>query len=188
MIASTLALLSTAVLASAAGLKSTATQTPTEGQAGGNWTLQESEHGYSLAGSQPIDLTISATVEDGELKMLCPYQLTAVLIPAEGASYTVEFVNATDGLPEGTVTGGWNTTDDRRGIPEYDEAFTKVINSVRGFVRVESAAMLTVILDRAGQIRSRAWRRPQRAHLVQPVRHRAGLHRVVPCSRQRAGR
>ena len=143
MIASTLALLSTAVLASAAGLKSTATQTPTEGQAGGNWTLQESEHGYSLAGSQPIDLTISATVEDGELKMLCPYQLSAVLIPAEGASYTVEFVNATDGLPEGTVTGGWNTTDDRRGIPEYDETFTKVINSVRGFVRVESAAMLT---------------------------------------------
>ncbi|KAI4519973.1 hypothetical protein EV122DRAFT_278475 [Schizophyllum commune] len=130
MIASTLALLSTAVLASAAGLKSTATQTPTEGQAGGNWTLQESEHGYSLAGSQPIDLTISATVEDGELKMLCPYQLTAVLIPAEGASYTVEFVNATDGLPEGTVTGGWNTTDDRRGIPEYDETFTKVINSI----------------------------------------------------------
>ncbi|TRM58837.1 hypothetical protein BD626DRAFT_180323 [Schizophyllum amplum] len=128
MFAGALALLSAVALASAAGLKSSATADV--GNEDGNWTLQDSEYGYSLAGSQPIDLSISAIVEDGELKMLCPYNLTAVLIPSDDVYYTVEFVNSTDGLPEGTITGGWNTTDDRFGIPLYGETYTKVINEI----------------------------------------------------------
>ncbi|KAL1740276.1 hypothetical protein HDZ31DRAFT_68092 [Schizophyllum fasciatum] len=131
MIASTLGFLSGAALANAAGLKAVWLAS-LSGYGAANWTLAEGSHGYRLGwGAKTDPLLVSAALENGELKMACPYQLSAVLIPREGQPlYDVEFVSSTDGLPEGTIIGGWGEGD-RDGLPNKGaETYTKVVNSI----------------------------------------------------------
>ncbi|KAL1739479.1 hypothetical protein HDZ31DRAFT_49332 [Schizophyllum fasciatum] len=133
MFASTLALLCGAALASAAGLRSGSTSEYGPNQ--GDWILsQVSSSAFVLGGSVATNLSISAVVEDGELKMLCPYPgYKAVLVGEDGSdpsAYTVQFVNSFAGLPARTVFGGWETSDDRLGLSNQN--FTKVVNTYFG--------------------------------------------------------
>ncbi|KAL1746728.1 hypothetical protein HDZ31DRAFT_61923 [Schizophyllum fasciatum] len=129
-----LALLAGAALARAAGLKISSTSP--YGQNAANITLHQiraSPAAYVLNGGLPADLTTSAVVDGGALRTICPRALEAVLVPVAGADpaeYTVELVAGRAGLPEGTIVGGWSTSDDKIGLANPD--FTKVVNAIGG--------------------------------------------------------
>ncbi|KAL1739819.1 hypothetical protein HDZ31DRAFT_68553 [Schizophyllum fasciatum] len=130
MFAAALTLLSGLALANAAGLRYGATSE--YGQNQGDFILHETANpsGYVLGGSVATNLSISATLTNGELWMHCPYEgYQAVLVPVAGAdpaAYTVQFINSFEGLPAGTLMGKWATTEDRTGLG--NDNFTKVIN------------------------------------------------------------
>ncbi|KAI5894435.1 uncharacterized protein SCHCODRAFT_02624663 [Schizophyllum commune H4-8] len=126
-----LTLFSAAVAVNGAGLK--AASTSPYGQSTSNFALHQiNPSAYVLDAGHAVDLTISAVVEGGLLKMVCPTAgLEAVLVPvaqSNPANYTVEFVSSHDGLPEGAVFGGWSLSDDRIGLSNAN--FTKVVNTI----------------------------------------------------------
>ncbi|KAI5895499.1 uncharacterized protein SCHCODRAFT_02619597 [Schizophyllum commune H4-8] len=118
------------------------------GQSAGNFTLQQSARGYTLSGGQPYEShwqrfghqnaseqPIAVHVEGLKLKMTCPSQMQAVLVPSGSnnpPSWIVEFVLETEGLPEGTVVDGWTTTDDKMGLPATGR-YTKIVNSIGNY-------------------------------------------------------
>ncbi|KAL1735076.1 hypothetical protein EV714DRAFT_201546 [Schizophyllum commune] len=133
MFAAALALFSAAALVNGAGLKSASTSP--YGQSAANFTLHQINNAaYVLDAGKPVDLTVSAVVEGDALKTLCPTAgLEAALVPVAGsdpANYTVTFVSSREGLPEGTVFGGWSLSDDKVGLSNAN--FQKVVNSIGG--------------------------------------------------------
>ncbi|KAL1758187.1 hypothetical protein FB107DRAFT_247107 [Schizophyllum commune] len=142
-----------ATLARAYTLRSVSSS-PT-GQFAGYFTLQQSARGYTLSGGQAYasqqysgglpseqypsewhaGQPIAVHIEGGKLKMTCPSQMQAVLVPSGAknpASWIVEFVLQTDDLPEGTVVDGWTTTDDKMGLPATGR-YTKIVNSIGNY-------------------------------------------------------
>ena len=131
MFAAALALFSAVALVNGAGLKSASTSP--YGQSAANFTLHQINNAaYVLDAGKPVDLTVSAVVEGDALKTLCPTAgLEAALVPVAGsdpANYTVTFVSSREGMPEGTVFGGWSLSDDKVGLSNAN--FQKVVNSV----------------------------------------------------------
>ncbi|KAL1744676.1 hypothetical protein HDZ31DRAFT_63893 [Schizophyllum fasciatum] len=130
--ATALSLLSGAALASAAGLRSA--QASQYGTAEGDLILKQLGNDY-VVGAAQADVTISATVEGGQLKMLCPHAgLQGALVPLSAATepgvYTLEFVASADGLPKGSVVDGWSVSEDRTGLT--NDALKKVVNEIDG--------------------------------------------------------
>ncbi|KAL1693571.1 hypothetical protein GGG16DRAFT_101034 [Schizophyllum commune] len=142
-----------ATLARAYTLRSVSSS-PT-GQSAENFSLQQSARGYTLSGGQAYasqqysgglpseqypsewhaGQPIAVHIEGGKLKMTCPLQMQAVLVPSgakNSASWIVEFVLQTDDLPEGTVVDGWTTTDDKMGLPATGR-YTKIVNSIGNY-------------------------------------------------------
>ncbi|KAL1738270.1 hypothetical protein HDZ31DRAFT_70188 [Schizophyllum fasciatum] len=137
MFAPVLALLSGVALANAAGLRSASTSQ--YGQSEGDWIVKQvSPDAYVLGGSVPTPLSVSAVVENGELNIQCPFPgFHAVLVPtADPAKYTVELVKSNEGLPEGTIFGGWVTSDDKTGL-KNPSTTTKVTHENLGSFDLE---------------------------------------------------
>lgn len=78
-----------------------------------------------------MPLTTSVTIVGGQLKLVCPQQATAALVPtgSDDPKYTVHFVSKPDDLPEGSIFTGWTTQDDGMSLPDD---LTKVVNTVCG--------------------------------------------------------
>ncbi|KAL1755154.1 hypothetical protein FB107DRAFT_291135 [Schizophyllum commune] len=129
MFAPILAFLSSTALANAYGLKSASTSP--YGQSVGNWELQRTAYGALLVGGKDVPLTTSVIIEGGQLKLVCPQQATAALVPtgADNLKYTVQFVSKTDDLPEGSIFTGWTTQDDGVAV---SADLTKVVNTEVG--------------------------------------------------------
>ncbi|KAI5897559.1 uncharacterized protein SCHCODRAFT_02144276 [Schizophyllum commune H4-8] len=131
--ATALTLLSGAALVSAAGLRSAAVSQ--YGSAEGDLVLKQLGKDF-VVGSAEAETTISATVENGELTMVCPTKgLKAALVPLSAATepgvYTLEFITSSqDELPKGSVFGGWSISDDRTGLT--NDNLTMVVNEIDG--------------------------------------------------------
>ena len=110
-------------------LDSNFASTSSYGQSVGNWELHRTAYGALLVGGKDVPLTTSVIIEGGQLKLVCPQQATAALVPtgADDPKYTVQFVSKTDDLPEGSIFTGWTTQDD--GVTVSAD-LTKVVNTV----------------------------------------------------------
>ena len=155
--ATALTLLSGAAVVSAAGLRSAAVSQ--YGSSEGDLILKQLGKDF-VVGSAEAETTISATVENGELTMVCPTKgLKAALVPLSAATepgvYTLEFITSSqDELPKGSVFGGWGISDDRTGLT--NDNLTKVVNQVRDFDGRAGVCVLTMgYTDRRQQGRLR---------------------------------
>ncbi|KAL1710528.1 hypothetical protein EV121DRAFT_285405 [Schizophyllum commune] len=117
MFAPILALLSGAALFNAYRLKSASTSP--YGRSVGNWEVQRTAYGALLVGGKDVPLTTSITIEGGHLKLVCPQQATAALVPtgSDDPRYMVQFVSRTEDLPKGSICTGWTTQDDGVAVP-----------------------------------------------------------------------
>ncbi|KAL1723923.1 hypothetical protein EV715DRAFT_269251 [Schizophyllum commune] len=96
--------------------------TSLNGHSSGNWELQKTAYGALLVGGKDVPLTTSVTIEGGQLKLVCPQQATAALVPtgSDDPKYTVQL---------GKIFTGWTTQDDGVAVPDD---LIKVVNTEVG--------------------------------------------------------
>ncbi|KAL1710532.1 hypothetical protein EV121DRAFT_285409 [Schizophyllum commune] len=99
------------------------------GQSVRNWELRKTAYGALLVGGKDVPLTTSVTIEGGQLKLVCPQQAKAVLVPTgkDDPEYTVQLVSKPDDLPKGRIFMRWTKQDGGVLLPDD---LLKVVNTV----------------------------------------------------------